>query len=45
MLFQELMQRGWNARQPNFEGFSALDVAAACGNEDTLRLFAREEEV
>jgi len=42
-LFKELMRRGVDARKQNKKGVSALDVAAACGKEEILGLFAREE--
>jgi len=42
-LFRELMARGVDPRQENKKGVSALDVAAACGKEAILALFAREE--
>lgn len=42
-LFQELMGRGIDPRQENKKGVSALDVAAACGKDKILALFAREE--
>ncbi|CZR58624.1 uncharacterized protein PAC_08516 [Phialocephala subalpina] len=42
-LFKELMARGIEPRRRNKKGTSALDVAAACGKQEILGLFAREE--
>ena len=42
-IFKELMVRGVDPRQENKKRVSALDVAAACGKEGILGLFAREE--
>ncbi|KAF8846652.1 ankyrin [Acephala macrosclerotiorum] len=42
-LFKELMARGVDPRGRNKKGISALDVAAACGKQAILGLFAREE--
>lgn len=42
-MFKELMARGVDPRRENKKGASALDVAAACGKDPILGLFAREE--
>lgn len=42
-LFKELLARGLDPRKENKKRLSALDVAAACGKEGILALFAREE--
>ena len=42
-LFKELMSMGLDARTENKKGVSALDVAASCGKQEILGLFAREE--
>ncbi|TVY45194.1 Serine/threonine-protein phosphatase 6 regulatory ankyrin repeat subunit C [Lachnellula occidentalis] len=41
-LFKELVARGVDPRKENKKGLSALDVAAACGRQSILGLFARE---
>ncbi|TVY92560.1 Ankyrin [Lachnellula willkommii] len=43
LLFKELVARGVDPRMENKKGLSALDVAAACGRQAILGLFAREE--
>jgi ankyrin repeat protein len=42
-LFKELISWGLDPRKENKKGVSALDVAAACGKQEILGLFAREE--
>lgn len=37
------MARGLDPRKENKSGLTALDVAATCGQQGILELFAREE--
>jgi hypothetical protein len=37
------MARGVDPRKENKSGLNALDVAAVCGKQEILELFAREE--
>jgi ankyrin repeat protein len=43
LLFQMLVQRGLDPKRENKIGATPVDVAAACGNEKILDLFARDE--
>lgn len=42
LLFQELLERGLDARRENDKGLSALDVAMVYGKQGILELFERE---
>ncbi|KAH9210814.1 putative ankyrin repeat domain protein [Leptodontidium sp. 2 PMI_412] len=43
-LFKELMVWGVDPKKENKKGASALDIAAACGKQAILEIFAREEQ-
>ena len=42
-VFKLLVELGLDPRRENKEGVTSLDVAAACGNEEILGLFSRDE--
>jgi hypothetical protein len=43
VLFKCLVEMGLDPGRENGRGASAVDIAAACGNEGILGLFARDE--